>query len=151
VLNQAFILLADCYTPLLIIAALWSIISAMLAQGLQVNIGQVKVMLCSVILVYLLMWLDERFTLWPTFGMDYSSHTAIVTVFVSYFMLCGKLRATIALVSLLCYGALMVQLNYHSWLDILSTTIVWLPLFVYLQNSAVKRRQSKEKQSVTSL
>lgn len=84
--------------------------------------------LLSLAAVYALMFADNRFHLWPSLGLDYSTHTAFAVAIVTslgtmtfrwlYFL--GPVLAG--------YAGLMMYLGYHTLADILSTAVVIGPI-----------------------
>ena len=84
--------------------------------------------LLSLTVVYLIQWGDQRFQLWPSVGLDYSTHTAFaVAVIVSLGAWQRRWFFILAPV-LLVYAALMIRLDYHSLADIVTATLVIGPL-----------------------
>ena len=116
--------LADAYNPLLlciaIVIALYFLVSRKEFYGLR--------LVASAIVVYGLMFLDNLSGVWPSVGLDYSTHTATslaMCVFIATAFL-GWTIAILLFASLLVYAQAMVMLGYHSWADILSTAGVVL-------------------------
>lgn len=126
-------LIADAYTPLLLMLTLFSMAINAMRQGVNQTIGSVVALVFGVMIVYTVMFVDIALNLWPYFGSDYSTHTAIALVFVSYFSLKSKPQMMAAIVSLVAYFALMVYQQYHTVLDILSTSLIMLPVLLWLQ------------------
>lgn len=111
-------IVADVYSPVLLIA-----IAAIIR-----NSPTEKRRLLSAIVTYMagvigLMFIDKIASLWPRFGLDYSTHTAFAVVCVWW--ICKNLKVSLWRVfwaaSLAVYFALMVHLRYHTVADILTT------------------------------
>jgi hypothetical protein len=89
-------------------------------------------LIATTLIVYGLMFLDNKFKLWEMFGSDFSTHTAtalrltIYIYFQTHFLL---LKRSVCAVFLL-YCALMVYQQYHTPLDIVSTAMVVIVLLV---------------------
>jgi len=80
--------------------------------------------LLSLAVVYVLMFADERFRLWPALGLDYSTHTGFAVAIIT--SLGAMIRRWLFLLVpvVVAYAALMIYLGYHSLLDILTTALV---------------------------
>lgn len=141
-------LLADLYTPLL----------ALLTLGLVFRCAVLRAVLPALILAEVLMFLlsavEYPLGLWQRWGLDFSTHTAVLLPLLHlyvhllqlswrepdrllmrwpglsllYLRLMLLLAAATALVSALLYAALMLQLGYHSIADMLTTAISSYPL-----------------------
>ena len=71
------------------------------------------------------MFTDNRFQLWHSLGLDYSTHTAAALALVICIAVRKRLSVKIVLASsLVLYGCLMSLLAYHSWSDMLSTAAI---------------------------
>ncbi|MFT6927603.1 MAG: hypothetical protein ACJAZP_003240 [Psychromonas sp.] len=121
-------ILADLYIPLLIITWLFYLYQQESNRG-----GEIKVLLLSLVLVYSLMLLDNYFNIWPAWGLDYSTHSAVALIFVVNLTGRNRILKLLAPLSLFAYCALMRFLNYHSFVDTLSTLLVLLPALIYWQ------------------
>lgn len=132
---------ADLYTPLLALLVCWVAYEA----------AYLKTALIRVILVIALVVgfsaLERKAGLWHSWGLDYSTHTAVLLPFYQMLLILARrslrnahpLRAIVlpikafswlifALVTGLGYGVLMMQLGYHTFADILTTVISTYPL-----------------------
>jgi hypothetical protein len=111
--------IADAYVPLLLAIAL--------------GVATVKWMngqrwfwlrlLASALLVYGLMFADNRWHWWPALGLDYSTHTAAALALALFIGvgLSTRLVSILLGTSLLAYGESMFYLGYHTWLDMGAT------------------------------
>jgi hypothetical protein len=125
--------IADSYIPLLFIVTSIAMVKGIADNGLSQMYGHITATLSSIVIAYGVMFLDIRFNIWPAFESDYSTHTALSLVFVSYFLLRSKVQMCIAVTSLIAYFILMVYQQYHTVTDIISTSLVLLPLFLLFQ------------------
>ena len=110
--------IADAYTPLLLLIALLDLALRWRAgdklHGLK--------LLYAVLVVYGWMFVDNRFQLWHSLGLDYSTHTAAALALVMCIALRKRLAVKCVLsVSLVLYGGLMSLLSYHTWPDMIVT------------------------------
>ena len=132
---------ADSYIPLLGTIVLGSVIMTIRAGDSYTRLNKHAATLVSVILVYGLMLIDAQLQIWPRFGLDYSTHTALATVLViSIARQVGDLvnshsdRFTywswiiFLLLTLVGYFALMIYQQYHGLADIVSTFGLIVPL-----------------------
>ena len=127
--------IADAYVPLLLLIALVDVVLRW-RNGDKLHCLK---LLYAVVVVYGWMFIDNYFQLWPSVGLDYSTHSAAGFALAVVIGL-GKRRAyQYALaISLIAYGALMHLLSYHTGSDMVSTLGVvagcLLPLFLKLQS-----------------
>ncbi len=78
----------------------------------------------SLIFVYVIQYADTRFGLWPSLGLDYSTHTAFAVAVVTSLALYASKLLWVLLPLLLLYAALMMYLDYHTLADILTSAFV---------------------------
>ena len=130
--------IADSYIPLLFIAVLGVVAKNGAGKGL-ITIGlNTWPVILGVAWIYSLMFIDEKLQLWPSLGLDYSTHTALALVFVTALCFSGPLAFAGSILTMLGYCLLMVYQEYHSIADIVSTALVILPVLVWL-NLKLKR------------
>lgn len=157
-------LIADLYTPLL----------ALLVCRIAYLSGVLKpvliLLVVSLLLVFGFSALELRLGLWHSWGLDYSTHTAILLPFYQMLLVLALLpgNATdadkagfklalphlkallaliVALVSGIGYGLLMMKLDYHTFGDILTTVISTYPLVwisFHLMQPLLRGHQAKE-------
>lgn len=90
-----------------------------------------KVALCLVLglgITYGLYFADLALELWPSFGGDYSTHSAFALAVASPLVLFTSFRLWVVAL-LVLYGVLMMIQRYHSLLDIVTTAAAFLFLF----------------------
>lgn len=118
--------IADSYIPLLLIIFLLGLIYRIyLVWPTFKSVGRVFGFAVVLILIcYGCMFADKAMHIWPSLGLDYSTHTAASLSLV--FALCVLFpRAWKFLVlSFIAYAILMLYQRYHSFTDIFTTTVV---------------------------
>ena len=124
---QQLDLIADTYIPILILTVFFVVRKSGLKSQAAGAIFK------SVIAVYALKGLNISFHLWALLGMDYSTHTALAWVFVIFLASQGWLASFFYLFSMLLYAALMVYQEYHTIADIVSTSLVMVPVICLIQ------------------
>ena len=126
--------IADAYIPMLAPACLaLTLLSLRHGQSNSAARGGLGLG-TSLALAYSLMFIDEAFQIWPRFGLDYSTHTAVALALVSFLSINAPRIAKYWLASLVAYAGLMQYQGYHSAADIISTAIVLgLPMWFCLR------------------
>lgn len=81
----------------------------------------------GLVVVYSIQFLDNRLMLWPSFGFDYSTHTAFAVSITTSVGTVSKRWLFLLLPVLIAYAGLMMYLDYHSLADILTAAIVIAP------------------------
>lgn len=100
--------------------------------------------LVAVAIAYALQAIDAQIRLWPSLGLDYSTHTAVFVAIASSLWQHGRWLRIAAVVLAVAYAALMLFQRYHSWLDITSTTLVMLiPVFALWWTWARRSKNSE--------
>jgi len=127
-------ILADLYTPLLAICWLFLIKphwSKIYFIGFAFTLLYVSVFA----------WVEVSNGWWAAMDANFSSHTAVVMVFVLSLLKARLKAGIIAWLSVFPYAFLMTLLNYHSWFDVLTTMFVCLPcywVFYYSQSRTTR-------------
>lgn len=125
--------IADAYTPLLALVSLTLIVIPLFSSWWL--LAGVRLLTVTVVLfiAYGLMFLDGRFEIWSTFGLDYSTHTA-VALGLATFVAINNPKLTIVLFgSLIAYVLLMLYQRYHTVSDIAVTgAVVIVPTWLVL-------------------
>ncbi|WP_299492611.1 hypothetical protein [uncultured Shewanella sp.] len=130
---QEWGVIADSYIPLLGISFIITIVRTSLRQNWATAKQPIFGILLSICFIYGLMWLDQIMTIWPRLGLDYSTHTALALVFVVYFSLQSTKQCFWAIFSMVLYCLLMRYQQYHSVIDIITTSIITLPIIYLVQ------------------
>ncbi|WP_434139486.1 hypothetical protein [Photobacterium leiognathi] len=131
---QQWALIADVYTPMIALACFISILRVMLKGSMQQGLIRLGLVILSTIFIYTMMFIDNILHIWPAFGLDYSTHTAIALVFVAYFIVYKSRLMYLMLISMFSYALIMVHLHYHTVADILTTTVFILPVLLIIQS-----------------
>ncbi|WP_060988445.1 hypothetical protein [Photobacterium leiognathi] len=131
---QQWALIADVYTPMIALACLISILRVMLKSSMQQGLIRLGLVILSTIFIYTMMFIDNILHIWPAFGLDYSTHTAIALVFVAYFIVYKSRLMHLMVISMFSYALIMVHQHYHTVADILTTTVFILPALLLIQS-----------------
>jgi hypothetical protein len=123
--------IADCYTPILVAVSIYVAFTQALTAEQRKQFHWLPVSFCLVAL-YVVRFGDELLNIWPSFGSDYSTHTAFALVFVLHQTLNSSRLKWLAPLSLMGYMQLMHHQNYHTYLDMLSTTLFLAPIFAFI-------------------
>ncbi|RJG48098.1 hypothetical protein D1Z90_08455 [Motilimonas pumila] len=133
-MEQIGAVLADVYTPLLIAGCITLLIKQY-RQSASWRCTLLSVLACAG--AYVFMLLDEALSIWPSFGADYSTHTAIAVALVCIIVcmlpawpLPRRLHTAwrwLTVGSLVAYMVLMKLMHYHTFLDMVTTVLVMLP------------------------
>lgn len=121
-------LICDAIGPVLLLGSLILLLRLLSLRSWREG-GQVA--LCLVLglgITYGLYFTDRALGLWPSFGGDYSTHTAFALAVASPLALFTRFRLWVAAL-LVLYGVLMMIQRYHSLLDLLTTAAAFLFLF----------------------
>lgn len=119
--------IADAYNPMLFFSVLLFCFLQIRKERFSLRTALsygVEIML-YLFAVYGLKYLDQRFGLWPGVGWDYSTHTAfaLAMTWPLWLYQASPLRWCWPL-SFVAYAVLMMYQGYHSFADIISTTVV---------------------------
>lgn len=134
-MQQILAILADIYTPAIALACVYCIRPTL------------KYYLYAFVWVWGIMLIDNALRIWLRFGLDYSTHTGLVLIFVLPFIWrwqrlqaqtldaqhqhalasIASRQSIFATLSLVIYAGLMKFLGYHSWMDMLTTSVLLVP------------------------
>lgn len=95
----------------------------------------------SMATMYGLGWMDARWQIWASVGMDYSTHSGFAAVLVVSIWLWKRAAGVVATVIGAAYAVLMVYQRYHSIADIATTVapITALTLGIHALRAAAVR------------
>ncbi|MBU2714158.1 hypothetical protein [Zooshikella harenae] len=135
---QQLDMIADSYIPILLLISLIGFIKSFFYNGYLKTSYEALPFLIGIIFIYSLMYVDLKLEIWPMLSLDYSTHTALALVFVCGISFWGKRQLIGVVISMVLYCLLMMYQNYHTLLDILTTSVAVLPALVWL-NMKLKR------------
>ena len=125
--------IADLYTPIIVIMCTICMVLSARKHSKRVGLLQLSGVLLSTVFIYALMFIDNALGIWPSFNLDYSTHTAIALVFIGYFIVYTPRLRTVMVFSIVTYAALMMHQKYHTLADIITTTICVMPVILLCQ------------------
>lgn len=120
--------IADVYIPLLLGIFIVAVLAELYKSWprYQSAVAHVYWLTGLLVVSYGIMFFDNATHLWPSFGLDYSTHTAVSLSLVLALCVLFSPHWVIIIVSMLAYCALMMYQEYHSFMDIFSTSLVIL-------------------------
>jgi hypothetical protein len=132
--------IADAVNPALVLIALTALGLSRSAKGYGRRSWAI-VCAAGIATVYTVQWLDGAFSIWSSWGGDYSSHTAFAVAIVFGLAVLAPSWAMAAGGVLAFYVALMLYQRYHTWVDILTSSapIAWMVVVVH--RVATRRRR----------
>jgi hypothetical protein len=116
--------IADAYSPLLALIALFCIFYSAKKLDWKKCRAQVALLLGGLFIIYGLKYLDIFFNIWSLFSLDYSTHTAFAWVFILFLIVNLPKYSSVLGVSVFAYMSLMQYQGYHSVSDMATTLIV---------------------------
>ncbi|MEC6830382.1 hypothetical protein VXS06_01225 [Photobacterium toruni] len=125
--------IADIYTPIIVFMCVICLVLLERRQGMRSGLLAFSGVLLSTIFIYAVMFLDNTLGIWPAFNLDYSTHTAIALVFIGYFIVYTPKIRLLMILSIVGYALLMIHQKYHTLTDIISTTIIVMPVILLCQ------------------
>ncbi|MCW8876835.1 MAG: hypothetical protein OQJ89_06710 [Kangiellaceae bacterium] len=130
--------IADSYIPLLLTLSLIFLFVNFWQKKFKRGTFELSSLILGALSIYTIMFIDNALKIWPSFNSDYSTHTALALVFVFYLCEKHKIALVGAAVSMCGYIVLMMYQEYHTFLDIITTSIVVLPT-LYLIRTLLKK------------
>lgn len=122
------------YNPTLGMIALALIGMSLFAREWRVSSIRTLHLALGLTIAYGLMFADNTFGLWSSFGFDFSTHTAVAVALVTYLCVHAPKAALVWIISLVGYFIFMVYKGYHGVLDVITTTVaVLLPLVLLVR------------------
>ncbi len=120
--------IADLYVPTLAVAWCGLLLYHLLMRQWWLS-GRVAVTgLFAVAVAYGVMFFDNAVRLWPSVGLDYSTHTALALALGLQLVVFAPRFRGFVIASQIAYGALMHYQAYHTWADMFTTAICVLPV-----------------------
>ena len=132
-------LIADSYIPLLAFVSLWVLIKLEPSKRTSALVQIIS----STLFIYAVMLVDNWLQIWPTFSLDYSTHSALSLVFVSFIAIYKPDLKKSAIVSFIIYALIMLYQQYHSLADIVTTALTVTPvlMLIYEYKTALQNKQ----------
>lgn len=116
--------IADANNPLLGVVCLCRLLWLLWQRRWNCAARMTGLFVCVIFIAKAMEKIDIAFSIWPSAGLDYSTHTA-VAVAASSVLLCFWTRWWMVWALWLgAYFALMRWQDYHTWGDMLSTLLV---------------------------
>ena len=116
-------LIADLYTPLLALVTLAQVLAPWRHRPWRLMGYRLTILLMLLAVAYGGMLLDNHLHLWPAWGLDYSTHTAVALVLVLFLTWQRPRLGLLLWPSMACYGLLMALLHYHTLADMVTTAV----------------------------
>lgn len=122
------------YNPTLGLVCLALIANSMMARDWRLSGIRAIHLSLGLIIAYGFMFIDNALGIWDHFGLDYSTHTAVAVILVTYLAVHTRRIALLWIFSLLGYYVFMMYKGYHTFSDIVTTMIVVLvPLLLAMR------------------
>ena len=144
--------IADSYTPFLAIVFLVGLVGRAFKYPSEKRfLGRVFIFFVGLLTVsYGIMFLDNAVQVWPSFNLDYSTHTAVSLTLVLSICALARQFWKIVISSFLLYVLLMLYQKYHTVGDIVSTMIViGLSAFVFAKLLFLQAKDNKSSHSAS--
>ena len=124
--------IADAYIPLLALSCVFFLANNIWKKQFKLSARLALATMISIVYVYGWMYVDLALSLWPKLEWDYSTHTALAWALVISNVYLKKAMRAPVLISMGLYLGLMRYQNYHTWEDMISTTVVIAPFSYWL-------------------
>ncbi len=116
--------IADAYIPLLGGLSLGFVAAPLIRGAWRLARGRLAMVFSGLVCAYGLLLIDNQFGTWASFGMDFSTHSAVALVLIMFLMFCATRLSLLWLISLAAYALLMLYQGYHTLADIVTTSLV---------------------------
>ena len=141
--------IADAYTPALGVLCLLLLLRPLVTRDRTTAAIRAIHLLVGLLIAYGLMLLDDAFGLWAAAGMDYSTHSALSLVLVTYLCIHAPRLMLLWDLSLLLYFLLLIYQQYHSASDLVTTTLAVM-VTLYASFSVLNRANKSEEPEAAS-
>ena len=132
--------IADATNPLLGIALIVGLI--LLWQRDKNNCSRIFIAaIVSIVLIQLIRVTEAHYDVWAHWAMNFSTHAAMTIAFCVPLALLWKRLWWLFLAIFIVYDALMMLLAFHSLADIITTTLVILPLCCLCHFVALRKKR----------
>jgi len=129
--------IADSFNPLLAIIAL-ACPFLRRPRTLRATIAYYLSTGAAIGIVYLVQAIDNRYRLWPSLGLDYSTHSAFAASLVASMGAFNRRWLVPLLVAVVLYFSLELVMRYHGVLDIVSSSALAAVVALLLHAVAVR-------------
>ena len=137
--------IADSYTPGLLLLLIAGFIVTLYKSWPNYSsvFSHVYFFMGTLLFSYGLIFIVNAFLLWPSLGLDYSTHTAVALSLVFALCTCFPSRWKFFALSMFAYAVLMVYQQYHSVSDIVSTSAA-ISLFSFVSFKVLFKKRRRE-------
>lgn len=132
--SETLDVIANAYNPLLaLISLLFSFVGVFKSQWKQTGLRLLALAVVACV-AYGFQFLDGYLNIWPTFGLDYSTHTAVALGFAIFLSVNARKLKTLWSGFFVGYVLLVLYQRYHTSSDIATTGIVvGIPIFAIVR------------------
>lgn len=130
-MSRLLAILADAYMPAIALLLAYCLYLTY-KESKRFFKGQLFLLTILLFVVYGFMFLDNIYKVWPKMGLDYSTHSAL---FFALSLCVYTIKSTFKYILgalLFSYFWMLIYLEYHTFLDILSTISVILLCYVFV-------------------
>ena len=124
--------IADSVNPALVALTIIFIVYNYIRQGVKTRKKNLIYFLLAIVCVYVLRFLDSKFKWGLSFGLDYSTHTALSLVCTMCLVKLSRKLQLLWWTAWLMYLLLMLYQGYHTIMDIVSTSVVLITVLFFL-------------------
>ena len=127
--REALVFIADIYIPTIFFMAVNQSIFADKFFVIAHTTPKLRLLLLMSVLcsAFGLMVLDNTLSLWLKLSLDYSTHSAVALALILFLCISTPKFSIYFITSLLLYFWLMIIMQYHTVLDIVSTVLIIFP------------------------
>lgn len=120
--------IADAFVPAQVLAVLLLLVVHLVQRRFRLAAQLVALFAAGLVLVYGMMFADNRFGFWPAIGLDYSTHAAIALMLTLVLIVAQRRLWWLWSALLLMYLALSLYQRYHPVADFVTTALYLVPL-----------------------
>ena len=131
--------MADSYNPLIGIIALFLAIAPISKKKYFASLNKIGILFFSIASVYVLMYFDSVTGMWAHMGLDYSTHGALA-ISITIYLACHHFKSKLLYATTALYFALMLYQEYHTLLDLITTSIVLAPVVYFINRRDIITR-----------
>ena len=124
-------IIADSYNPVLLLISIYVVIKT-LSSSTSNGIIKLLHLVSLLSSVYIVQAIDRYFSLWASYKIDYSTHTAFSLAIVFFFTFSTIKQLSLISISYIVYLLLMLYQEYHTFTDIISTIAILSPIMYFL-------------------